>query len=469
MMKARIFERSKQLAALISDVKWDVVALLLFIPLASQSINRYIGSEPWLRGLGTFQEPLIEMLLLAGMGIFLSVRGAERLKTIEKLRASEARYRGVVEDQTELICRFLPDWTLTFVNEAYCRYFGKAKDEFIGRNFMSLIPTEEREKVAECLVSLGTETPFSTVEHKVIAPGGPRWQQWTNRAIFDIAGPLIEFQAVGRDITERKRAEFELERSMEALKERNADLETMNYTISHDLKSPIITVRGFLGRVERDVERCDSERLKSNLQLISKAAARMEELTDQLSLFTRIGQLSEEVEEIQFSGVAHEARELVSGRIAQSGVEVTIAPALPTIRANRSLLLQVLQNLIENSIKFMGDQRYPKVEIGMRSDEFGQVFYVRDNGVGIDPSCHEKVFGRFNRLECKGVEGSGLGLALVKRAIEVQGGRIWVESEGAGQGSTFCFHLPASAPETKVVLNVLESRNLLASTEKLRG
>ena len=86
----------------------------------------------------------------------------------------------------------------------------------------------------------------------MIALGGPRWQQWTNRAIFDIAGRLIEFQAVGRDITERKRAEFELERSMEALKEKNADLETMNYTISHDLKSPIITVRGFLGRVERE-------------------------------------------------------------------------------------------------------------------------------------------------------------------------------------------------------------------------
>ena len=141
-MKARIFKRSKQLAALISDVKWDVVALLLFIPLASQSINRYLGNEPLLRRLGTFREPLIEMLLLAGMGIFLSVRGAERLRTIEKLRASEARYRGVVEDQTELICRFLPDWTLTFVNEAYCRYFGKARDEFIGRNFMSLIPIE---------------------------------------------------------------------------------------------------------------------------------------------------------------------------------------------------------------------------------------------------------------------------------------------------------------------------------------
>jgi PAS domain S-box-containing protein len=447
MMKCSIFERSKQLAALIYDVKWDVLGLLLFVPLASQSINRFLGSEPLLRRLGTFREPLIEMLVLAGMGIFMSVKAAESLRTIERLRASEARYRGVVEDQTELICRFLPDWTLTFVNEAYCRYFGKGKGQFVGRNFMSLIPMEEHEKVVECLASLSPLKPFSVVEHQVLAPGGPRWQQWTNRAIFGATGRVVEFQAVGRDVTERKRAESELERSMEELKEKNADLEMMNYTISHDLKSPVITVRGFLRRVERDAERGVGENLKSYLQVISKAAARMEELTDQLSLFTRIGRLSKEIEEIQFGHVAHEAKELVAGRIAQSGVDVTIAPDLPTIRANRSLMLQVLQNLIENSIKFMGDQLYPKVEIGARPDEFGQVFYVRDNGVGIDPSCQERVFARFNRLECKDVkvEGSGLGLALVKRAIEVHGGKIWVESEGSGRGSTFCFRLPASS------------------------
>ncbi len=444
MMKSRIFKRSKQLAALISDVKWDVIALLLFVPLASQSINRYLGTEPFLRRLGTFREPLIEMLLLAGMGIFLSMRGAERLRTIENLRASEARYRGVVEDQTELICRFSPDWKLTFVNESYCRYFGVKNDEFIGHNFLRVIPIDQREEVINCLISLTPEKRFCTLEHEVIVAGGLRWQQWTNRAIFDVAGRLLEFQSVGRDVTERKRAEVERERLMEALKEKNADLEMMNYTICHDLKSPIITVRGFLRRVECEADRGNTESLKSNLQVISKSAARLEELTDQLSLFTRIGQLSEEIEEIQFGRVAHEAKELVSGRISQRGVEVTIAPDLPTVGANRSLLLQVLQNLIENSIKFMGDQHYPKIEIGARLDQPVPVFYVRDNGVGIDPSCHEKVFGRFNRLECRGVEGSGLGLALVKRAIEVQGGQVWVESEGSGLGCNFCFRLPTT-------------------------
>ncbi len=457
-MKSRFLKYLKRLENFISETKWDVVALLLFVPLASQSINRYLGTEPLLRRFGSFREPLIEMLLLAGMGVFLSVRGAERLKRIEKLRASEARYRGVVEDQTELICRFLPNWKVTFVNEAYCRYFGKKKDQFIGLKLMSLIPIEEREKVKECLFSLSIDSPTCMVEHRVIAHGEVRWQQWTNRAIFNDAGRVREFQSVGRDITERKRAELELERSLEALKEKNADLEMMNHTISHDLKSPVITVRGFLRRAEREAARCDNEDLKSNLQLISKAAARVEELTDQLSVFTRIGQLGNETEEIQFEHVAHEAKELVSGRIAETGVEVMIGPGLPKIWANRSLLLQILQNLLENSIKYMGDQPYPKIEIGTRLDQDGPVLYVRDNGAGIDPSCHETVFARFSRLDCKNIEGSGLGLALVKRAIEVQGGRIWIESEGSGRGTTFCFRLPSTSHGTISSKNHSENR-----------
>jgi PAS domain S-box-containing protein len=438
---------SKKLVAFISDVKWDVVALLLFVPLASESINRYLGTEPFLRRFGTFREPLIEMILLAGIGVFMSVRGAERVRRIERLRAAEARYRGVVEDQTELICRFLPDWTLTFVNEAYCRHFGKSRDELLGRSFMSLIPEEERGNVMELLNSLNQRAPCSTVEHRTVAGGMQRWQQWTNRAIFDTAGKVAEFQAVGRDVTARRVAESERETLIEALKEKNADLEMMNQTISHDLKSPLITVRGLLTWLERDAAVGNMERLKYNIGVISSAAARMEELTDQLSQFMRIGQPSEAIEEFQFSYLVHEAKELVSGRISQGGVEVIVAPDLPTIRANRSLLLQVLQNLIENSIKYMGGQPCPKIEIGARLEQSEPIFYVQDNGVGIDPSCQEKVFGLFNRLDNRGVEGCGLGLALVKRAVEIQGGRIWVESEGVGRGSTFCFSLPRAVAD----------------------
>jgi PAS domain S-box-containing protein len=140
----------------------------------------------------------------------------ERRRAEEALQASERRYRVIVEDQTELICRFRPDGTLTFVNGAYCRYFDKTPEELIGQRFLPHIHDEDREEVQKGLASLTRENPAKAHEHRVIAPDGEiRWHHWTGRAIFDNEGRLIEFQAVGRDITERKRAEKALRESEE--------------------------------------------------------------------------------------------------------------------------------------------------------------------------------------------------------------------------------------------------------------
>jgi PAS domain S-box-containing protein len=135
---------------------------------------------------------------------------AERKRTEEALRASEARYRAVVEDQTELICRYLADGRLSFVNEAYCRYFGKKREELIGQEFMPVLPEDAR-KVRKELESISPGNPTVTYDQRVLTPDGQtHWQQWTDRGIFDERGRLIEFQSIGRDITERKRMEEEL-------------------------------------------------------------------------------------------------------------------------------------------------------------------------------------------------------------------------------------------------------------------
>jgi len=126
-------------------------------------------------------------------------------------------------------------------------------------------------------------------------------------------------------------------------------------------------------------------------------------------------------------------------------VEVRIAPDLPVLYVDRPRLLEVFQNLIENSVKFMGDQSHPRIEIGARTDSEETVLFVRDNGIGINPLYHEKVFGLFNKLDQK-TEGTGIGLALAKRIVEVHGGRLWVESTGVGQGTTFCLTLPCPVP-----------------------
>ena len=140
----------------------------------------------------------------------------ERKRTEEALRESEAHYRAIVEDQTELIYRYLPDGMLTFVNEAYCRYFGKKRKELIGKSFMRFIPKKDREKAEKHIASLNQKNPVGTMEHRVITRTGDiRWQQRTDRAIFGQSGDLVEFQSVGRDITDRKRVEEALSQSEE--------------------------------------------------------------------------------------------------------------------------------------------------------------------------------------------------------------------------------------------------------------
>jgi signal transduction histidine kinase len=139
----------------------------------------------------------------------------------------------------------------------------------------------------------------------------------------------------------------------------------------------------------------------------------------------------------------------VEGRLSAQQVEVCVDPDLPVVNVDRARLVEVVQNLVDNAAKFMGNQPHPKIEIGAEMNERGQaVFHVRDNGIGIEPEFQEKVFGLFNKLDPH-TEGTGLGLALAKRIIEVHGGRVWLESDGLGRGTTFFFTLaePSAAKE----------------------
>ena len=243
---------------------------------------------------------------------------------------------------------------------------------------------------------------------------------------------------------EHKRAEEERNKLIAELEAKNAELERFTYTVSHDLKSPLITIQGFLGLLERDAVGGKVERMEADVGRIREAAGRMHALLDDLLGLSRIGRLIGPPEEISLRRLAHEAVDLLAGPIAERGVQVEISPELPTVYADRCRLAEALQNLVENAVKFTGDQPQPRVEIGVRKepDEAGEtVFYVRDNGLGIDPRYQHRVFGLFDKLDQQS-DGTGVGLALVKRIVEIHGGRVWVESEGRGQGCTFCFTLP---------------------------
>jgi PAS domain S-box-containing protein len=239
-----------------------------------------------------------------------------------------------------------------------------------------------------------------------------------------------------RDITGRKRQEKELS-------EKNSELERFTYTVSHDLKSPLVTVKTFLGYLEQDLAAPDKERVKQDVAYMHTAADKMGQLLDELLNLARVGRKSNPAERVTFKELAQEVVRLVAGRISTGGAEVQVADAAVTLEGDRPRLMEIWQNLVENACKFMGNQPKPRVEIGVEQRGPETVFFVRDNGAGIDPRYQAKVFGLFEKLDPK-VEGTGMGLALVKRIVEMYKGRIWVESPGLGQGANFLFTLPGA-------------------------
>jgi len=228
------------------------------------------------------------------------------------------------------------------------------------------------------------------------------------------------------------------------LESKNAELERFTYMVSHDLRSPLVTIRGFLGYLERDASDGNMDGFRKDLERISKATLRMDNLLKDLLELSRIGRLTNKPQDILFTDLVKEAIEIVHGRLDERGITLQTHPNLPLVHGDKARLVEVLQNLIDNAAKYMGDQKEPAIEIGMDGYDPLQnpIFFVRDNGIGIAHEYHERIFGLFDKLDPMS-EGTGVGLALVKRIIEFHKGRIWVESE-LGKGSTFYFTLAGS-------------------------
>ena len=225
------------------------------------------------------------------------------------------------------------------------------------------------------------------------------------------------------------------------LESKNAELERFTYTVSHDLKSPLVTIQCFAGQMEEDLRNGQFDDLEHCLDYVATAAKQMSTLLGDLLELSRIGRIVNPPEKLRFDQLASSAVELLAGVISEQGVTVTVDPTQHTVFGDAVRLREVLQNLIENAVKYGADRPNPQIEIGACVEGSETVFHVRDNGVGIDPAYREKVFGLFDQLDPE-AEGTGVGLAIVKRIVELHGGRIWVESEGLGQGATFRFTLP---------------------------
>jgi signal transduction histidine kinase len=365
-----------------------------------------------------------------------------RLEAARRLEPTMLRGRSADGDTLEIVSPWVEDWGRHRLSVVYHVSYANLNAGY-RRYVRATFALTAGSILVAALVGLGLASRLTrplaglTEGAREIAEGrfGRRLDVRTGDELQALAEAFNEMgERLEATRAERERLIGELER-------RNAELERFTYTVSHDLRSPLVTVRGFVDLLEKDAATGPKERVAADLARIRAATSTMETLLRELLELSRVGRVMNPPERVSLEALAHEAVALLHERLRAAAVRVDVHPGLPVVDGDRHRLLEVLQNLIENAVKFRSGQGEPVVEVASRPGPDGPVVFVRDNGVVIDPRYHDRVFGLFERLDPR-VEGTGVGLALVKRIVEVHGGRVWVESEGAGKGSSFCFTLP---------------------------
>jgi PAS domain S-box-containing protein len=368
------------------------------------------------------------------VAIFVDITGRKRVE--EQLLLKNIVFESSVAANSIADIRGI----ITHVNPAFLKLWGyRTTEEAIGHSVSSFFVREEDGlSVLEALDTLGRwEGEFLAQK----TDGSTFVTQGIATVIRDGNGELIGYQSTNLDITDRNLTEVQREKLIAELEQKNAELERFTYTVSHDLKSPLITIKGFASLLEDDALGGDPLQLKKDIRRITEAAGTMQELLADVLELARAGKIVSPPQKTPFLKIACEAMDLLAGPLAERHVTVDIVPDLPLVYADHARIREVMTNLIGNAVKFFGDQENPVIRIGVDRSGDIPVFFVQDNGIGIDPRYLERIFNLFERLDVS-TPGTGIGLTIVRRIIEVHGGKIWAESAGPGKGTTFRFTLP---------------------------
>lgn len=372
-------------------------------------------------------------------------------KQQEALRESEQRFQETLANVRLIAVMLDPHGRVMFCNDFLLELTGYLRDELVGRDYFAiLIPAGIRDEIRGVFLRMvESDEMISFYENEIVTRGGePRTVRWNNTVLRDLDGKITGTSSIGEDITERKRAEKEIECLNSDLQRRatelaavNKELEAFSYSLSHDLKVPltIISIAG-----QSLAESCAGE-LDENgkffIESICSASDRMDQLLDAMLTLSRLTRSELSMEEVDLSGLAREV--LLELRVChpERQVECVIADGL-TARCDRNMLKAALENLLGNAWKYTGKVAAPLIEFGAMEMNGERVFFVRDNGAGFDMRQAEKLFQPFQRLHREEeFAGTGIGLATVQRIMNRHRGRVWAEGE-PGKGATFYFTLP---------------------------
>ena len=334
------------------------------------------------------------------------------------------------------------DLNIKLVNRAYQDIQGVEYEDVVGKNIKKVFPDrllKEGGLLRAFEEVMETEETRSLQRVKHTSPH--QQEKILNLTVSGVRlgereGSLI---LVIEDVTERARA-------TEELKRKNEELETFVYTVSHDLKSPIISMHGFSSILLKEYQERLGEEGKGYIERIKENARHMEVLISDLLALSRLGRTVSSFEDVSSLKIAKRACSNFKQRLEEGRVDVSIGDNLPTIHCDEDRTYKVFENLVSNAIKFMGDTEKPMIEVGYEEKGRFHQFFVRDNGIGIDPKYHRRVFEIFQQLKkVEHSEGTGIGLVIVERIVRNHGGRVWVESE-EGEGATFYISVPKEHP-----------------------
>jgi PAS domain S-box-containing protein len=338
----------------------------------------------------------------------------------------------------------------TFINTAGAHLLGYERSELLGRNMHDMIhhhhPDGSPYPDQECPIYQAFRRGESVriADEVFLRKGG------TPVPVEYASSPLVEDgRTIGAvvtfsDITQRRAAERERERLISALARSNSELDQFAYVASHDLKAPLRGIANLSQWIEEDLGEVPPE-VQEKLNLLRGRVHRLEALIDGILQYSRAGRVRNPAERVDVGTLLHDAVELLA---PPPEVTVTIDPDMPTIVTEKTPLQQVFMNLISNAIKY--NQR-PGATVHVSVADAGRyyAFSVTDNGPGIAPEYHERIFGIFQTLESRDkVEGTGIGLSVVKKTVELRGGRVTVRS-APGEGATFTFEWPKTAEEAQ--------------------